>query len=138
MSAESGPPVRATRPQRVVAWGHAQARLQHDVIGPGDLQGDTSYSRLLVRSLMRAQLGLSLMCLAIALAVTASFPIIAALWPTAIRFRVLGLPLTAVVLGGGIYPVLLAIGWFYHRQAAQLEARFVELVDPPERSRLDA
>jgi hypothetical protein len=138
MSTESGPSGRTTRPQRVVAWGHAEARLQHDVIGPGDLHGDTGYGRLLVRSLMHAQLGLSLMCLAIALAVTASFPVLAAVYPGVIRFRLLGLPLTAVVLGGGIYPLLLAIGWFYHRQAGQLEARFVELVDPVERRRPDA
>jgi hypothetical protein len=137
MSAESGPPPRATRPQRVVAWDHAQARLQHDVTGPGGLQGDTSYGRDMVRSLMRAQLGLSLSCLVIALAITASFPVVAALCPAVIRFRLLGLPLTAIVLGGGLYPFLLAIGWFYHRQAGKLEARFIELVNPPERSRLD-
>lgn len=135
MSKEPGPPDRAAPPQRVLAWGPTEARLQHDVIGPGDLHGDTGYGRLLVRSLMHAQLALSLMCLAIALAVTASFPILAAVYPDLIRFRLLGLPLTAVVLGGGLYPLLLAIGWFYHHQAGQLEARFVELVDPAERRR---
>jgi hypothetical protein len=30
----------------------------------------------------------------------------------------------------------MAIGWFYHHQAGQLEARFSDLVDPPDR-RLD-
>jgi hypothetical protein len=138
MSTKSDPPLRAARPQRVVAWGHAQARLQHDVIGVGDLHDDTNYGRLLVRSLMHAQLSLSLMCLAIALTVTASFPVLAAVYPAVIRFRILGLPLTALVLGGGLYPVLLAIGWFYQRQASQLETRFLELVDPAERSRPDA
>jgi hypothetical protein len=24
------------------------------------------------------------------------------------------------------------VGWFYHRQARQLEARFTDLVDPPD------
>jgi hypothetical protein len=138
MSTGSDPPLRATRPPRVVAWGHAQARLQHDMIGVGDLHDDTSYGRLLVRSLMHAQISLSLMCLAIALTVTASIPVLAAVYPEVIRFRLLGLPLTALVLGGGIYPVLLAIGWFYHHQAGKLEARFLELVDPAERNRHDA
>jgi len=124
-------------PRRVVAWGHAHVPLQHDVIGPGDLQDDSSYGRLLLRSLMRAQLGLSLMCLALALTVTASYPIIAALVPAAGRVRILGLPLTLVVLGAGIYPVLLVIGWFYNRQASQLETRFIDLVEPVERGRLD-
>ncbi len=98
--------------------------LQHDVIGLGDLQHDTTYRRVLLRSLMRAQLGLSLMCLALALTVTASFPVVAAL-----------LPATRGVMVAGIYPVLLVIGWFYNRQARQLEARFTDLVDPEHRRR---
>ena len=76
----------ATPPQRVVVWGHAHVPVRHDVIGPGDLQHDTTYSRLLVRSLMRAQLGLSLMCLALALTVTASFPMLMALAPPRIGY----------------------------------------------------
>jgi hypothetical protein len=82
---------------------------------------------------MRAQLGLSLMCLAVALAVTASFPVIVALVPAISRITVAGLPLTLIVLGFAFYPVLLAVGWFYNRQARQLEARFTDLVDPASR-----
>ena len=123
--------------RRKVVWQHDQARLQHDVIGLGDVQGDTVYGRLLVRSLTRAQLGLSLMCLAIALAVIASLPVVMALLPSARKATVAGLPLTLVILGAGIFPVLMAVGWFYNRQASQLEARFIDLVDPVGR-RLDA
>ena len=124
-------------PRKVVEWQHDQAQLQHDVIGLGDVQSDTEYGRLLVRSLTRAQLGLSLMCLALAGAVIASFPVIMALLPSARRMTVAGLPLTLIVLGAGIFPVLMAVGWFYNRQASQLEARFIDLVDPVGR-RLDA
>jgi hypothetical protein len=134
--AEPAQPTQAARPRQVVVWQHDQARLQHDVIGLGDVQSDTPYGRLLVRSLTRAQLGLSLMCLALAVAVVASLPVLAALWPGARRITVAGLPLTLVVLGAGIYPVLMAIGWFYNHQASQLEARFIDLVDPADR-RLD-
>jgi hypothetical protein len=129
-------PAPPPRPRQVVVWQHDQAQLQHDVIGLGDVQSDTPYGRLLVRSLTRAQLGLSLMCLALAVVVVASLPLLAALWPGARRVTVAGLPLTLIVLGAGIYPVLMAIGWFYHHQASQLEARFIDLVDPPDR-RLD-
>jgi hypothetical protein len=131
------PTENGARPRKVVVWHHDQARLQHDVIGIGDVQSDTVYGRLLVRSLTRAQLGLSLMCLAIALAVIASLPVIMALLPSARRVTVAGLPLTLVILGAGIFPVLMAVGWFYTRQASQLEARFIDLVDPVGR-RLDA
>jgi hypothetical protein len=132
--AEHGPPPspaeQDTRRRKVVVWQHDQARLQHDVIGIGDVQSDTVYGRLLVRSLTRAQLGLSLMCLALAVGVIASLPVIMALLPGAAEITVEGLPLTLVVLGAGIFPVLMAVGWFYKRQARQLEARFIELVDP--------
>ena len=124
------PPDHGPRARRIVEWQHDQAQLQHDVIGIGDVQSDTVYGRLLVRSLTRAQLGLSLMCLAAAVATIGSFPVIMALLPSAREVRVAGLPLTLVVLGAGIFPVLLAVGWFYNRQASQLEARFIELVDP--------
>jgi len=124
------PPDHGPQARKTVEWQHDQAQLQHDVIGIGDVQSDTVYGRLLVRSLTRAQLGLSLMCLAVAVAVIGSYPVIMALLPSARRVRVAGLPLTLVVLGAGIFPVLLAVGWFYNRQASQLEARFIELVDP--------
>ena len=124
------PAERGSRLRKVVVWQHDQARLQHDVIGIGDVQSDTVYGRLLVRSLTRAQLGLSLMCLALAVAVIASLPMIMALLPGAAKITVDGLPLTLVVLGAGIFPMLMAVGWFYNRQARQLEARFIELVDP--------
>jgi hypothetical protein len=125
------------RRRKVVVWQHDQARVQHDVIGLGDVQSDTVYGRLLVWSLTRAQLGLSLMCLSIALAVIASLPVVMALLPSARKATVAGLPLTLVILGAGIFPVLMAVGWFYNRQASLLEARFIDLVDPVGR-RLDA
>ena len=125
------PPDPGPQARKIVEWQHDQAQLQHDVIGIGDVQSDTVYGRLLVRSLTRAQLGLSLMCLAATVATIGSFPVIMALLPSARRVRVAGLPLTLVVLGAGIFPVLLAVGWFYNRQASQLEARFIDLVDPP-------
>jgi hypothetical protein len=121
-------------PQRqLVVWRHDQVPVQHDILGLGDLRDDTNHGRLLGRSFMRAQLGLSLVCLTLALAVTASFPVIAALAPAVTKVTVAGLPLTLIVLGFAFYPVLLAIGWFYNRQARQLEARFIELVDPASR-----
>lgn len=132
----AGPPATADGPvggRQLVVWRTGQVRLQDDIPGPGDLRDDTTCGRLLIRSLMRAQLGLSLMCLTLALAVTASFPIIAALAPKVSRMTVGGLPVTLIVLGFAFYPVLLAVGWFYTRQARQLEARFTDLVDPPTR-----
>jgi putative solute:sodium symporter small subunit len=123
--------------RQLVVWRGDQVPVQHDIPGPGDLRDDTKTGRLLIGSLMRAQLGLSLLCLMIALTVTISFPLIAALVPSVGRMTVAGLPLTLIVLGFAFYPVFLVIGWFYNRQARQLEARFTDLVDPARQQRDD-
>jgi putative solute:sodium symporter small subunit len=117
--------------RQLVVWRGDQAPVQHDIPGRGDLRDDTNTGRVLIGSLVRAQLGLSLMCLVLTLTVTVSFPVVAALVPAVGRMRVAGLPVTLIVLGFGFYPMFLAIGWFYHRQARQLEARFTDLVEPP-------
>jgi hypothetical protein len=113
-------------PIRSLAWGPGEVSLlggQNDVSQP-----DRDYWQILIRSLIRAQLGLSLVCLAFALAVTASFPIMWALLPSASHIKVLGLPLTLVALGVGVFPVILIIGTFYVHQAARLERQFTKLV----------
>jgi hypothetical protein len=131
---DAAPDAAPEQPSRqLVVWRPDQALVPHDIPGLGDLRDDTKHGRLLVRSFVHAQLGLSLLCLVLALAVTASFPVIAALAPAVTKITVAGLPLTLIVLGFAFYPVLLAIGWFYNRQARQLEARFTDLVDPARR-----
>ncbi len=112
-------------PIRSLAWGPGEVSLlggQNDVSQP-----DRDYWQILIRSLIRAQLGLSLVCLAFALAVTASFPILWALLPSASHITVLGLPLTLVALGVGVFPVILIIGTFYVHQSARLERQFTKL-----------
>jgi len=116
--------------RQLVVWRGDGVPVQHDIPGPTDLRDDTKTGRLLIGSLMRAQLGLSLLCLMIALTVTVSFPLVVALVPAVGRMRVAGLPVTLIVLGFAFYPVFLVVGWFYHRQARQLEARFTDLVNP--------
>lgn len=83
----------------------------------------------MVRSLIRAQLGLSLVCLVFALAVTALFPVLCAVLPRLDHAEVFGLPLTLIALGAGIYPVILIIAVFYNHQASRLEKQFISLVD---------
>jgi hypothetical protein len=135
--AQTQPAQPGTAQRQLVVWRGDQMPVQHDMPGPGDLRDDTNTGRLLIGSLMRAQLGLSLLCLMIALTVTISFPLIAALVPSVGRMTVAGLPVTLIVLGFAFYPVFLAVGWFYHRQARQLEARFTDLVDPAGRPPAD-
>jgi hypothetical protein len=115
-------------PQRSLAWGPSQIPQQHEQAGHPATPHDHGYYQILMRSLIRAQLGLSLVCLAFALAVTISFPILYAVLPWLSHTTVLGLPVTLVALGIGIYPVILAIGCFYNFQSRRLESRFVGIM----------
>ena len=112
---------------RSLAWGPGEVAVERS--RADGAEPDQGYRQILVRSLIRAQLGLSLVCLAFALAVTASFPILCAVRPSLTRVTVFGLPLTLMVLGVGVFPPILLIGAFYLRQAARLERQFVKLVD---------
>jgi len=122
-------------PIRTLAWGPGEDSLPGS---SGDVaQPDRDYWQILIKSLVRAQLGLSLLCLAFALAVTASFPILCAVLPRLIRVTVLGLPVTLIALGVGVFPVILVIGAFYVKQAARLERQFSQLVERVDGARSD-
>lgn len=121
-------PAQAAPAGRTLAWGPDQTPLRRSS-GPADPQDDYGYRQIMVRSLIRAQLGLSLVCLVFALAVTALFPILCAVLPRLDQAEVFGLPLTLIALGAGIYPVILIIAVFYNHQASRLEKQFISLVD---------
>ena len=88
-----------------------------------------AYGEALLRSLMRAQLGVALGVLLPAAAVVVTFPILSALFPGLVRATVFGFPLTVLVLGLGIYPPLVVLALLYVRRAARVEERFVGLLE---------
>jgi hypothetical protein len=118
-----------TRPGRQVVQapqsGLAGSRPLPDV---SDLHVGNPYGDVLIAGLIRAQLGLTLGFLALTVAVIGSLPIIAALLPGVDHTSVAGLPVPLLVLGGGIYPVLVLMGWGYVHLAERLERRFDELL----------
>jgi putative solute:sodium symporter small subunit len=112
---------------RSLAWGPGQTPRRH-ASGGADGHDDPGYRQIMVRSLIRAQLGLSLVCLVFALAVTALFPALCAVLPQLDHAEIFGLPVTLIALGAGIYPVILIIAFFYNHQANRLERKFISLV----------
>jgi hypothetical protein len=97
--------------------------------GTSDLYEQDQYAATLLASLMRAQLGVTLSVLLPALAVVALYPLLCALSPSVADARIGPLPLSLIVLGGGIYPPLVALGFWYLRRARRVEQRFVELLN---------
>jgi hypothetical protein len=93
-----------------------------------DLFAEDDYSRVLLTSLMRAQLGATLSILLPAAALLSLYPLLAVLVPGLAHAQLVGVPLTLMVLGGGIYPPLVLLGLWYVRKAERVEQRFTDLL----------
>ncbi len=84
---------------------------------------------LLVRSLVRAQLGLALRVLAVLAVLLGGLPLLFAVVPGTRTASALGLPLPWLLLGVLVHPALLLAGWLHVRAAERHEREFVELVE---------
>ena len=121
----------AEQPKRVTVTSPRTAAVRRPP-GPSGLQAldeQDVVGELLVRSLVRAQLGLALrvgLALAVALG---GLPLLFAVAPGTRDVQVLGLPLPWLVLAGLVYPALVAAGWAYVRVAERNERDFAELVE---------
>lgn len=93
-----------------------------------DLYARGEAGEVLLRSLLRAQLGVALSVLLPAVVAVGLYPLLAAVFPGVSRATLGPVPLALVVLGGGLYPPLVALGFWYVRRAERVEARFAELV----------
>jgi Flp pilus assembly protein TadB len=123
-------PAPSDRPRRTVVRATVP-RPDRRPAGPqlADLQGRSAYGPALLRSLLRAQLATTIAVLAPAGALVALYPLLAVLFPAVADATVGPLPLAAVVLGGGIYPPLVALAFWYARRARRVEERFAEILE---------
>lgn len=99
--------------------------------GAADLYGEGAYAKALLSSLMRAQLGVTVSVLAPAGAAVALYPLLCVLFPGVAAAQLGPVPVSLIILGGGIYPPLVALGFWYVRRARRVEQRFVDLLDKP-------
>lgn len=82
-----------------------------------------------MRSLLRAQLRLGIgMCLIFTVLI-GGLPLLFTVEPELADVAVLGVPLPWLVLGAGVYPVLIAGAWLYVRRAERNEQVFADLVE---------
>jgi uncharacterized membrane protein (DUF485 family) len=89
----------------------------------------SEYRDVLLHSLMRAQFGLTLSFIALAVGVLISLPLVVGLVPSLADRQVFGWPLTLAVLGVAVYPVLVVIAIVYVRLAERTERHFLDLVE---------
>ena len=112
---------RVTRPAPKAAGGGP--------VGAGrDIDEQTTLGETYMRSLLRTQLRLGLSVLALVILPLAMLPAVWALAPGIARLTVGPVPLPWLVLGVGVYPLLVLAGWRYVRQAERNEAEFERIV----------
>jgi hypothetical protein len=116
--------VRVTGPPRRA--GHRRARTS-------EIDDQTLLGSVLMGSLIRSQLRLAMLTLLPVLAFALGVPLAFHLAPGLAQVRLLGVPLSWLVLGALVYPFLYLLGRSYVRRAERNEQDFAELVDIAER-----
>lgn len=109
------------------------ARRAHAVVSAEfsvsrELDEQSGVGRLLVDSLIRAQLRLSLVVGAGFLILLGAVPAALALFPELSSIALWGIPLPWLLLGVGLYPLICLCAWLYTRAAKRDEDAFRRLV----------
>lgn len=94
-----------------------------------EVQEQTEVGDALIRGLMRAQLGLALRLAGFTLLVLCAIPVVMGFFPELSDVTLFGIRLPWLVLGVGVYPMLLGVCWLYNRLADRNEQEFADLVD---------
>jgi hypothetical protein len=94
-----------------------------------ELKEQTEVGEVLLRSLTRAQLMLAVRIFAVFGFFLLGLPALFATHSGLADYRILGLPLPWLVLGGAVYPLLVLLGLLYVRQAERNERDFVEFIE---------
>lgn len=128
-SATAATPATPTTPARRVRVVLAGERRVRRATARREIEEQTPVGDLLVRGLMRAQLGLAIRLSALVLAFFGALPLLFVLAPDLARVRVAGLQLPWLLLGVIAYPVIVGAGWVYVRLAGRNEQEFADLVN---------
>jgi hypothetical protein len=96
-----------------------------------EVREQTEIGDLLLRSLIRAQLLAAVRVLIVVVALFAGIPAVFGLAPGVARYRLAGVPVAWIVLGGAMYPVLWLAGRIFVRAAERHEREFIDVVQRP-------
>jgi hypothetical protein len=84
----------------------------------------TEVDEIYLRSLIRGQGRIALVVSTTTGVLLGGVAMLGAVWPAFGRSRIAGLPVSWLILGVGVYPVLLALGWFAVRESERNENDF--------------
>ena len=116
------------RPQRVRVVLAGERRLRTDR-ARREIEEQSEVGEVLVRGLIRTQLGLALRLSLLVGVLFGVQPLLYALAPGLAEVEVAGLRLPWLLLGVLAYPVVIGVAWTYVRAAERNEQDFADLVD---------
>ena len=116
----------AGRPQRVRVTAPRRDDTERRPF-PGPAPGDTA--ALYVRTLIRSQRRLAIVCAVAFIVILVAVPLVFVLVPSLDDANIGGVPVSWIVLGAGLFPVLITIAALYVRTASRNEARYRSLAD---------
>lgn len=116
------------KPQRVRVVLAGRRRLRPDR-ARREIEEQSEVGEVLVRGLIRTQLGLALRLSIITAGYFGIQPLLYAVAPGLAEVEVAGLRLPWLLLGVVAYPVVAGIAWIYVRAAERNEQDFADLID---------
>jgi hypothetical protein len=84
----------------------------------------TEVDEIYLRSLIRGQARLAVLIGAATAVLLGGVAVLGAVWPEYDRARVAGLPVAWLVLGLGVYPLMITLAWFAVRESERNEEDF--------------
>jgi hypothetical protein len=125
MPGEPGGHARRTR----VTSPRTSAGRSRRVNVPSEIDAQTRLGELYMTSLLRAQLRLAVRVLGLLAVLVGGLPLLFWMLPDLGGLRVLRMPLAWGLLAFAVYPVMLALAWYYVRAAERNERDFTDVVD---------
>ena len=102
-------------------------RRRHSLQRPVDLDAESPLAEVYLDSLLAAQLRLAGRVLLLLALAVGSLPLVFFLVPRLADVAPLGVPLSWLLLGVGVYPLLVLLGWRFVSRAERNERDFVDL-----------
>lgn len=122
-------PDRSASRVRVTSPWTERPRVRPRPTATSEIDAQSEVGEIYLRTLLRAQLRLSLSVL-LALGLTVGvLPLLFALVPALTSHHVLGMPVSWGLLAFGCYPVLVVLAWRYVRRAERNEQAFARVVE---------
>lgn len=118
--------VRVTSPQTA-----NRTRRRTPLSAATEIDAQSEVGQIFFGSLLRAQLRLTLGVLLTLALTVGSLPVLFRLFPEVTHVYLLGMPLAWCILGFGIYPALLLLGFAYVRRAERIEDAFADVIEGP-------